>query len=105
VSDSIVEVVREAGLRQLLYLPHAVQQMSRPDRMITTAEVESVVFAGELIEDYPEDARGHSCLFLGRGQENRALHVLCSPKELYLSIITAYLPDPGSWWPDCKRRR
>lgn len=56
---------------RIVYLPHAVRQMSRPDRMISTAEISSVVQGGELIEDYPEDQRGHSGLILGFGDANR----------------------------------
>ena len=62
--------------------------------MISTDEVGIVVTQGELIEDYPSDPRGHSCLMLGLGEANRAVHVVCSPKGEYLAIITAYLPDP-----------
>ena len=61
-SEGIVERVRRAAARRLLFLPHAVRQMARPERMITSSEVRTVVEQGELIEDYPEDARGHSCL-------------------------------------------
>jgi len=78
--------------------------MSRPDRMITTAEVETVVTKGELVEDYPEDIRGHSCLLLDFGEGGRPIHVVCSPKDDYLAIITAYLPDPAQWSSDFKRR-
>jgi hypothetical protein len=78
--------------------------MSRPDRMISTAEVEIVVRAADVIEDYPEDARGHSCLLLGFGQDDRSIHVVCAPKDEYLAIITAYLPDPNQWTPDFRRR-
>jgi hypothetical protein len=35
-------------------------------------------------------------LLLGFGDNNRAVHVVCSPKDEYLAIITAYLPDPVS---------
>lgn len=101
---SILEQVRVAASKRLLFLPHGIRQMSRPDRMITTAEVEIVVTTGELVEDYPEDIRGHSCLLLGFGEGNRPIHVACSPKEDYLAIITAYLPDPTRWSPDFKRR-
>ena len=38
--DSILEQVKKAARRRVLYLPHAVRQMSHPDRMITPAEVE-----------------------------------------------------------------
>lgn len=63
-----------------------------------------VVRTGEIIEDYPEDARGHSCLMLGRGRDDRAIHVVCAPKSEYLAIITAYLPDPDQWTPDFRGR-
>ena len=102
---AIVEDVREAARKRLLFLPHAIRQMSHPDRMITPREVEDVVVAGDVIEDYPQDVRGHSCLLLGFGDANRALHVVCSPKDDYLAIITAYLPDPAQWSEDFRRRR
>ena len=38
--------------------------MSRLDRMISPTEVEQVIKSGEVIEDYPEDVRGHSYLLL-----------------------------------------
>jgi hypothetical protein len=102
---AILDDVRDRAGKLLLFLPHAVRQMARPDRMITPAEVRSVVLTGELIEDYPDDPRGHSCLLLGSGDQNRPLHVLCSPKVDYLAIITAYLPDPSLWSDDLRRRR
>jgi hypothetical protein len=72
--------------------------------MLTTSEVENVVMTGEVIEDYLEDARGHSCLMLGFGQDNRPIHVVCAPKDEYLAIITAYLPDPVQWTSDFRGR-
>ena len=102
---AILEDVREAAQKKLLFLPHAIRQMSRPERMITPGEVEKVVVGGEVIEDYAQDPRGHSCLLLGFGEADRAVHVVCSPKDDYLAIITAYLPDPDQWSEDFKRRR
>lgn len=78
--------------------------MSRPERMITTREVKNVIFEGEIIENYPDDLRGHSCLLLGYGVNNRPIHVVCSPKLDYLAIITAYLPNSNEWSEDFKRR-
>jgi Domain of unknown function (DUF4258) len=104
LADDILEQVREAASKRLLFLPHTIRQMSRPDRMIATTEVEAVVRTGEAIEDYPEDARGHSCLMLGLGRDDRAIHVVCAPKDEYLAIITAYLPDPSQWTPDFRGR-
>jgi uncharacterized protein DUF4258 len=102
---AIREDVKIAAQKCLLFLPHAVRQMSRPQRMISPHEVEAVVIQGELIEDYPNDPRGPSCLMLGFGERRRAVHVVCSPKDEYLAIITAYLPDPGQWSEDYRRRR
>ena len=102
---AILDDVRYAAQKRLLFLPHAIRQMSRPQRMISTDEVEIVVTQGELIEDYPSDPRGRSCLMLGLGEVNRAVHVVCSPKDEYLAIITAYLPDPTQWSEDFRRRR
>jgi Domain of unknown function (DUF4258) len=102
--DNIHEQVREAAAKRLLFLPHTIRQISRPERMITTKEIQSIVMTGEVIEDYPEDIRGHSCLILGFGDNNRAIHVVCSPKDEYLAIITAYIPEATQWSSDLKRR-
>jgi hypothetical protein len=102
--QSMLERVRAAAAIKVLFLPHALHQMLRPDRMIRRMEVRDVIARGEVIEDYPEDARGHSCLLLGRGNEGRPIHVACAPKENYLAIITTYLPDRNEWSEDFKTR-
>jgi hypothetical protein len=79
--------------------------MARPDRMITTDEVRAAVERGDLVEDYPADPRGHSCLILGFGDGGRPIHVVCAPKEDYLAIITAYLPDGREWTGGFRVRR
>lgn len=103
-SNKILDLIKLAGKNKYLYLPHAIRQMSRPDRMITTAEVRSAVKDGQVIEDYPEDSRGHSCLLLGKGHHGRSIHIVCSPKAEFLAIITAYIPDPNEWSKDYKVR-
>ena len=90
--------------KKILFLPHAINQMSRPDRMITTDEIRDAVLFGEVIEEYPEDKRGESCLVF-RANENRIIHVICAPKTEYLAIITAYLPAPEQWSSNFKVRR
>lgn len=101
----ILERVRTAAAKRLLFLPHAVRQMSRPDRMITTSEVRGTIDHGVVIEDFPEDVRGHSCLLLGTGTVARPIHVVCSPKDDYLAIITAYVPSPAEWEADWRTRK
>jgi hypothetical protein len=79
--------------------------MNAPEELITPEEVRAVLFKGEIIEEYPEDARGHSCLMLGHGLENRPIHLVCSPKLEYLAIITVYLPDRRRWEEDFRTRK
>jgi hypothetical protein len=101
----VLSLVRLAAKKKILFLPHAVRQMSRSERMISTYEVQQVIEKGELIEDYPEDVRGHSCLILGYGKNSRPIHVVCAPKEDYLAIITAYLPDSEQWEDHFRKRK
>ena len=100
----VLDRVQTAARQRILFLPHAIRQMSHPDRMITPEEVERVVLGGEMIEDYPTDPRGHSCLLLGFCEKALAVHVVCSPKDDYLAIITAYRPAVELWSEDFKRR-
>lgn len=93
----ILSSVREVAKKRLLFLPHALSQMSRPDRMITTSEVRSVIEHGKVIENYPDDPRGESCLILGYGESRRPIHIVCAPIEDYLAVVTAYLPDNDEW--------
>ena len=90
-------MIRKRGRERILYLPHAARQMTRPDRMISTPEIRRVIDEGEIIEDYPDDVRGRSCLILGKGDADRPLHVVCTPKDEYLAIITAYVPTRENW--------
>lgn len=72
--------------------------------MITTETVRNVIEKGEIIEDYPGDPRGHSLLMFAKDNKERPVHIVCSPKEDYLAIITAYVPDSNEWSIDYKTR-
>lgn len=95
----------QAGTRQIIYSAHAVDEMNAEDELITTAEVRHVVTHGEIIESYPEDKRGHSCLMFAEPEGHRPVHVVCSPKKEYLAIITTYIPSLEKWQNDFKTRR
>ncbi len=61
---------------------------------------------GEIIEDYPDDKYGPSCLVLGFTVAGRPLHVQCSyPSRPLVKIITLYEPDSGLWIDFRERRR
>ena len=48
-------------------------------------------------ENYPNDVRGYSCLIKGKADIGRTIHIVCSPKEDYLAVITAYIPSLKDW--------
>ena len=97
--------VHKSAEKRILFLPHAVRQMSKPERMISTEEVRQVIESGEIIENYPNDPRGHSCLMLGFGIDKRPIHIVCAPKKEYLAIITAYIPNEEEWENNFKKRK
>lgn len=75
-------------------------------RKIEAKEIEEAICDGTIIEPYPEDPRGSSCLILGFTNKNRPLHIVCGRlEEDEILIITAYEPDPKEWETDWKKRR
>jgi hypothetical protein len=61
-------------------------------------QIEEAIDRGEIIEDYPTDKYGPSCLIFGVTTAGRALHVQCTyPTQPRVKIITVYEPDPGLW--------
>lgn len=101
----IKEEISEACKKKILFTVHALDQMNSPERMVSKDEVRDVIIKGEIIGDYPDDPRGHSCLMMGKTSEQRVVHVVCSLKDKYLAIITAYIPNPEKWGDDLKTRR
>lgn len=74
-------------------------------RQITVKEIEEAISKGEIIEDYPHDPRGASCLVLGFTHVGRPLHLVCGKVEEEVIIITAYEPSPDEWEEDLRTRR
>lgn len=75
---------------------HAVDQSIL--RGISVQETREAVAVADLIEDYPGDKYGPSCLLLGFTNSGRPLHIHCSyPSRPRLKIITLDEPDPDLW--------
>lgn len=74
-------------------------------RRIKTGDIEQAVKSGNIIENYPNDPRGPSCLVLGRIGD-RALHILFARLEAEeILVVTAYEPDPEEWENDWQTRK
>lgn len=76
------------------------------ERMIESADLEQAILNGSIIEPYPNDPRGSSCLILGLSKSGKPLHIVCGNiEEEEILIVTAYVPDPEEWEKDWKTRR
>jgi len=66
--------------------------------------IKEAIKNGEIIETYPNDPRGPSCLVLGYAH-GRPIHIVCGllPTDR-IRIITVYIPSEPKWI-DPKTRR
>src|ERR1700683_3747215 len=94
---ALIDEIREKFNRdEFEFSRHAVDQTIR--RKITVAELRQAIDTGELIEDYPSDKYGPSCLIFGNTKTTRPLHAQCSyPSRPIIKVITLYEPDPAQW--------
>jgi heterodisulfide reductase subunit C len=100
----IVEIRRKFAEEQFEFSKHAVDQSIL--RQIRVQEIREAIANGQVIEDYPEDKYGPSCLICGLTQAQRPVHVQCSyPSRSLIKIITVYEPDPQRWNDDFTQRR
>jgi hypothetical protein len=93
----MIEQIRakiQAG--QFEFSKHAVDQSVL--RQISVQELREAIANGEIIEDYPEDKYGPSCLVLGFTRTGRPLHIQSSyPSRPLVKVVTLYEPDPAEW--------
>jgi hypothetical protein len=96
--DLIGGIQDRVSRRQYEFSKHAVDQSIL--RGISVPEIEQAILDSRavVIEDYPDDKYGPSCLVLGFTRVGRPLHIQCShPTRPVLKIITLYQPDPEQW--------
>ncbi len=80
---------------------HAQQERLEEDLDITEFE-EAVVSKGEILEEYPHDPRGESCLILGLAGI-KPIHVVLGwarrkpESQKVLRVITVYRPSLPKW--------
>jgi len=101
--STIQEIKNKVNAGEYRYTIHAFERCV--ERNISPIEIEEVILVGEIIENYPQDKYGPSCLIYGMTKVGRIIHVQCSIDPVW--IITAYDPTsaPEEWEEDFKRRR
>ncbi len=92
----IYEIREKIAADLFEFSKHAVDQSIL--RGISVQEVRDALRLGEIIEDYPNDKYGPSCLIFGMTTEERPLHIQCSyPSRPIIKIVTLYEPDENLW--------
>jgi Domain of unknown function (DUF4258) len=104
MTASIDDIQQKIADDQSEFSRHAVDQSIL--RKIRVQEIREAIANGQIIEDYPEDKYGPSCLICGVTIVGRFLHIQCSyPSRPLLKIITLYQPDPAIWIQRFTKRR
>ena len=79
---------------------HAQQERLEDD--LDVADIEQALLTGEILEAYPDDPRGESCLMLGFANR-RPVHVVLgwarrhTTRRRTLRVITVYVPQRPKW--------
>ena len=91
----IEEVKEKIGHDEYEISFHAEKERYAED--ITISDLETAIADGKILENYPDDQRGTSCLVLGYSQ-NRPIHIICgcTPTK-WIRIITVYIPKLPKW--------
>ncbi|MBE3593038.1 MAG: DUF4258 domain-containing protein [Thermoanaerobacter sp.] len=90
-----IKTIKKLILKDQWFLSeHALDRLI--ERNLRISDVLVSILNGEIIETYPEDPRGASCLILGK-KDNIPIHTVCGLMNDNLVIITVYLPEPSKW--------
>jgi hypothetical protein len=98
----IIAIQKAFQAGDYLFTAHASTRAAQ--RAIRSNEINQAVASGEIIEDYPNDKYGPSCLLLGYTATQRALHIQVSYPP-HIKIITVYEPSVDEWEEDLKTRK
>ena len=93
----MIDEIRRRVLRgDVEFSQHAVDQSII--RRISVRELREAITGGEIVEVYPDDKYGPSCLIFGMTRVGRPIHIQCSdPSRPIVKIVTVYEPNPAIW--------
>jgi hypothetical protein len=96
----ITDIRQRMGTGIYEFSIHAQQERLEED--LDATDIEEAITGGEILEEYPNDPRGESCLILGYAQGG-PIHAVVgwatgrTRGEKVLRIITVYIPRPPKW--------
>jgi hypothetical protein len=104
-NDTFDEVCEAMAAGRVHVSEHAYDEAVADD--VSILDVIDATPRGELIEDYPDDPRGRSCLVLLRVGDQVVAHAVWafdhgSGRAI---LVTVYRPDPARWSGDLRLRR
>lgn len=86
---NIEEIKARIRANRYVYSHHA--EIERRADGLTFAQVEEALLVGEILEQYPNTARGESCLVVGFAGDV-PVHVVCGWRGDKVALITVYIP-------------
>ena len=104
MSPLITDIRQKIANDEFEFSKHAVDQSIL--RRIRVQEIREAIADGQIIENFPDDKYGPSCLILGFTAAQRPIHIQCShPTRPLIKIITLYEPAPQRWNDQFTQRR
>jgi hypothetical protein len=94
----ILDIQQKVRAKSYRLTSHA--EGEREADQITIREIEEALLSEhcEVIENYPDDPRGASCLILGFTAEGLPLHLVCGVSLPDVTVvITVYRPHSDRW--------
>lgn len=104
-SDTFDKVCTAIVVTRIHVSEHAYDEAVEDD--LSVVDVIDQTQNGEVIEDYPDDPRGASCLVLMNVGDKQPVHAVWAFDDGSgrAILITVYRPDPTRWSDDLRQRR
>lgn len=101
--DKICLLIQEGSVR---ISEHGYDELAADG--LSVREIVVGVYAGVVVEDYPDYPKGPCVLLLQKDRDGRLIHVVWGIPRGHTDpavLVTAYRPDPTVWVEDFMRRR
>ena len=106
MSETFEKIKTLIGRGEIRISDHGYDELAADD--IAVSEILSGIERAEVIEDYPDFAKGPAVLVLEFDAESKPIHVVWGIPLGHAGpavLVTAYRPDPARWSEDFRERR